>query len=258
MGASTSISWCDHTWNPWWGCTKVPGDPACEFCYAEAFAHRLGLKIWGKTKPRKFQSESYWEEPIKWNAKATKAGLRRRVFCASMSDVFEDRPDLIEDRLDLWRLIESTKNLDWLLLTKRPQNIRLMLELNCYSRTKNVWLGTTAVTQRHYDERLPKLLDNPAAVHFVSCEPLVEPIDLCLGMYTKDGPRPEWVIVGGESGPRARPFDLEWARSIRDQCRRAGVAFFLKQLGSHGRKDKGDDMAQWPEDLRIQEFPLPR
>jgi protein gp37 len=221
MGEHSKIEWTDHTFNPWWGCTKVPGDPACHHCYAEAFSRRLGLKVWGQAKDRRFFGDKHWNEPLKWNRKAAEEGVRRRVFCASMSDVFEDRPDLEAARARLWDLIAATPWLDWLLLTKRPENIARMLTLR---ERDNVWLGTTVVTAEWAAKRIPALLQNEAAVRFLSCEPLVEALDLSPWIDRLD-----WVIVGAESGGKSRAMDEAWVRPIRDACVGAGVPFFYKQ-----------------------------
>lgn len=255
MSKDTKIEWCDHTFNPWWGCTKVPGDPACHNCYAEAWAKRTGHTIWGDRKPRRELSESHWRGPLRWNASAEKRGVRERVFCASMADVFEDRQDLRESRDRLRNLIADTPHLDWLLLTKRPENIGLMANIPA-----NVWLGVTAVTQRHYDERIPILLKHPAAVHFVSMEPIMEPIDMMLDLQAKSHPHVEWVIFGGESGPRARLCATAWIEHGVKQCRTAGVAPFVKQLGAKSdlvglSSIKGGDMSEFPESIRVREFP---
>src|SRR5687767_5634241 len=124
MAKDSRIEWTHHTFNPWWGCVKV--SPACAHCYAESWAHRLGAKLWGRDAPRRFFNDEHWKHPIRWNSEAERAGVRRRVFCASMSDVFEIRAELNPWRAKLWPLIERTPWLDWLLLTKRPQNIQRM------------------------------------------------------------------------------------------------------------------------------------
>src|SRR5712671_6808752 len=121
MAKNSSIEWTDHTFNPWWGCSKV--SPGCNNCYAETWAKRVGEKIWGKDEPRRFFTDKHWDEPLKWNDEALSSGTRRRVFCASMADVFEQRTDLNPWRARLWKLTEETPKLDWLLLTKRPENI---------------------------------------------------------------------------------------------------------------------------------------
>ena len=120
MSERTAIGWCDHTFNPWWGCQRV--SDGCARCYAEAMAKRTGNPVWGPGA-RRFFGEKHWQEPVRWNAAAERLSVRRRVFCGSMCDVFEDRPDLVEPRGRLWRLIRATPHLDWLLLTKRPENI---------------------------------------------------------------------------------------------------------------------------------------
>jgi protein gp37 len=253
MGETTAIEWTDHTFNPVWGCVKV--SPACDNCYAAAFDHRLGGEHWGAHAPLKEFGDKHWAEPLKWDRAATKAGVRRRVFCASMADVFDNRwPDGIRDRL--WRLILATPSLDWLLLTKRPQNIAKMLPLDWRAGYPNVWLGTTVENQEEANRRIPHLLSVPAAVRFLSCEPLLGPLDLeypeaffpdgapmcCSGYECGCRGQPieppmihgiSWVICGGESGHSARPMHPDWAVSLRDQCAAAGVPFLFKQWGSH-------------------------
>jgi protein gp37 len=300
MGKDSGIQWTHHTFNPWWGCEKV--SPGCTNCYAAAFDKRVGGMNWGKAAPRRFFGEKHWNNPRIWDAAAAKAGERHRVFCASMADVFEDRPDLVDHRVRLFNLIQVTPNLDWLLLTKRPENVVRMLG-ECRYRVEggirstlglvpmtNVWLGTTVENQEQAERRIPELLWIPAAVRFLSMEPLLGPVDLTAlgvggqegltdaltgvrersGSIREDGDAIDWVIVGGESGPKARPFDLAWARFIRDQCEVVGVACFVKQLGARpvddeslagGKaidrlKDKhGGDWDEWPADLRVREFP---
>lgn len=239
----TNIQWCDFSFNPWWGCEKV--SPGCTNCYADTFARRVGQNVWGKDAPRRFFGDKHWQEPHKWNRAAEKAGERHRVFCASMADVFEDRPDLASWRERLWTLIEATPSLDWLLLTKRPENVKRLAHqagqaVGDHGRPwpSNVWLGTTVEDQQRADERIPHLLRIPAAVRFLSVEPLLGPVDLrChLGLAPNhDDLRGEieWVIVGGESGPDARFCHPEWVRRILHDCRAAGVPFFFKQSGRY-------------------------
>lgn len=271
MGRDSGIQWTNHTFNPWWGCVKV--SPGCSNCYADVFDRRLGGHHWGIDADRRFFGLKHWQEPLKWQDIAAKSGEGHRVFCASMADVFEDRHDLYEERQRLWGLIHYTPNLDWLLLTKRPENIPRLLD-RVYSPLgvsglesmeeaplPNVWLGTTVEDRKHGFPRIEALRGVNAFGRFLSVEPLLEdlgPINLS-GIH--------WVIVGGESGAKARPFRISWARALRDQCKVAGVAFFMKQFGSNpmnpwiseGRiklKDyHGGDMEEWPEDLRIREFP---
>lgn len=301
MGESTKIAWTDHTFNPWWGCQRV--SPGCEHCYAETFAKRVGLKVWGPQSERRFFRDQHWAEPLKWNRKAAAEGRRARVFCASMADVFEDRADLREPRARLWALIGGTDNLDWLLLTKRPENAQRLWAQAARDAEganedqsymvwgRNVWLGTTCEDQRRADERLPHLLRVPAAVRFVSYEPALELVDFRRHLDVVDESGLDWIIVGGESGPGARPFDAAWARETVDMCRATGTWCFVKQMGSRPYDSnvnasdwpgdarfvglpegvpitvagagvrllhsKGEDPAEWPEDLRVREFPVP-
>jgi protein gp37 len=259
MAENSKIEWTDHTYNPWVGCTKV--SPACDHCYAEDWAKRFNSVSWGPGQ-RKRTSAANWRKPIKWDAEAKASGVRAKVFCASLADVFDNDRSITSDwRGDLWNLISRTTNLDWLLLTKRPQNIKKMLPEE-YGAPEwgagwpNVWLGTTAENQEEADRRIPHLLAIPAAVRFVSAEPLLGPIDFtnintmmfhgaeivdALTGSAKDTfgiqmyPFPAFInqiIIGGESGPNARPMHPDWARSIRDQCKAAGTAYFFKQYGS--------------------------
>jgi protein gp37 len=255
---NSTIEWCDHTFNPWEGCQKV--GPGCDNCYAEARDLRFtGGTHWGPNAPRRLTSQANWAKPIKWNREAAASGARPRVFCASLADVFDNAVDPAW-REDLWRLIAATPNLDWLLLTKRPSNIGKMLPTFAHwgNGWPNVWLGCTVVNQSEVDRDIPKLLAIPAAVRFLSIEPLLGPVDLrfafsdirtaCChkcgfrtnaigGTCSNDGTilrgdiGIDWVIVGGESGPHARPMHPDWARSLRDQCAAAAVPFLFKQWG---------------------------
>lgn len=239
MAENSHIEWTHHTFNPWWGCVRV--SPACKHCYAESMAKRYGHEVWGVGSNRRFLSDNNWALPLKWNAAAKAAGSRARVFCASMADVFEDRRDLDAERVRLWALIGATPWLDWLLLTKRPQVIS---ELAPWGKVwpHNVWLGVTVDDQRRAEERLPVLVDIPAAVRFISAEPLLEQIDLELWLDRLD-----WVITGGESGGHSRPSSPSWFHSLHDQCMAAGVAFHFKQWG-----DWAPDAADEPKRLRIE------
>ena len=169
MAENSRIEWTDHTFNPWWGCTKV--SPACDNCYAEAWAKRTGHAVWGAKTDRRFLSEFYWKQPLRWNREAKKQRRRERVFCASMADVFEWRADLKPWRTRLWALIDETPHLDWLLLTKRPHLAQRLAPWGD-SWPENVWLGTTVESQRFADKRMHHLVNVPARVRFVSCEPL--------------------------------------------------------------------------------------
>jgi len=229
MGSFSRIEWTTHTFNPWWGCTKV--SDGCKFCYAEALSKRYGYTFWGPKNPRRVMSENHWREPLRWDIEAARQGVRSRVFCASMADVFED--DAPTGQLArLWELIQETPNLDWQLLTKRPHLIASKLPKDWGAGYANVWLGTSIEDDRVL-ERVEHLAAVPSVVHFLSVEPLIGPIDdLPLGNI-------QWVIVGGESGPKARPMNVEWVQSIHRQCRAAHVPFFFKQWGGVNKKKAG-------------------
>lgn len=283
MGETTKISWTDATFNPWQGCVKV--SPACQFCYAERDTKRFGKVIWGGAGTRVITSDDYWTKPLKWNRDAKAAGIRTRVFCASLADVFEDwhgpmksntfnvwkcncgnwfcadeqqtpcdkcgdlRASMVtmnDVRRRLFKLIDATPNLDWLLLTKRPENIDDMWPCkddtdgdgHCHVCIRgsnspcrmrhNVWLGAS-VENSEYLHRIDtlKACGDFAKNLFLSCEPLLGPIPT-IGEYL-DGI--DWVIGGGESGPNARPSNADWFRSLRDQCEATGVPFHFKQFG---------------------------
>ena len=224
MGEYSAIEWTHHTFNPWWGCTKVSA--GCTNCYAETWAKRYGHQVWGPRQARRTFSDQHWQTPLKWNRQALARGERMRVFCASMADVFEDHPQIAFERQRLWRLIEATPALDWLLLTKRPEHMRQFAPwLDQWPL--NIWAMTSVEDQAAAAERVPLLLDVPAAVHALSVEPLLGPLDLEPWLE-----RLAWVIVGGESGSAARPLDPAWVRRLRDQCQEAQVAFFFKQWGA--------------------------
>jgi protein gp37 len=228
MAKNSHIEWTDHTFNPWWGCHKV--SPACDNCYAESWAKRVGHPLWGQRAPRRFFGDSHWREPLKWNQEARAKGTRARVFCASMADVFERRATLTQERARLWNLIDTTPNLDWLLLTKRPQHVVSMTPWGD-DWPRNVWIGTTIENQKLADLRLPYLLALPAAVRFLSCEPLLGPLDLRSWFDRRRYNPLDWVIAGGESGPRSRPMHPDWAVGLLSQCQRAKVPFYFKQWG---------------------------
>lgn len=240
MGKNSSIEWTHRTFNPWWGCAKV--SPACQNCYAEALALRYGHGVWGAKAPRRFFGENHWSEPLRWNAEAEAAGERRRVFCASMSDVFEVRPELDSERAKLWNLIDATPWLDWLLLTKRPESV---LDLVPWREPwpRNVWIGTTVENQEWADRRLPYLARIPAARRFLSCEPLLGSLDLSSWLRPSDPSLYpiDWVIVGGESGPKSRAMLPIWATDLRDACVAADVPFLFKQWGCWAPVDGADE-----------------
>ena len=224
LAKNSRIEWTTHTFNPWWGCVKV--SPACKHCYAEAWAKRVGSRVWGIKAERRFFGDKHWSEPIKWDAVAAQAGERPRVFCASMADVFEDRRDLDDARIRLWKLIEATPNLDWLLLTKRPELVRKMVPWG-QSWPANIWLGTTVEDQEWAEERLPHLAEIPAAVRFISAEPLLGSLNISRWL----GEHIDWVITGGESGPKARPSSPSWFLDLLNQCMASEVPFHFKQWG---------------------------
>jgi protein gp37 len=228
MAKNSPIEWTHHTFNPWWGCIKI--SPACDNCYAELWAKRMGHQLWGRDATRRFFGATHWREPFVWNEEARLAGRRERVFCASMADVFERRGELNAERLKLWDVIERTPNLDWLLLTKRPQNICKLAPWRD-DWPANVWLGATVENQTEAERRLPFLLSIPATIRFLSCEPLLGPIDL-QGWFKREGLHPiDWIIAGGESGGGCRPMHPDWVRSLLAQCQTHNVAFHFKQWG---------------------------
>jgi len=311
MSTNSNIEWTTHTFNPWWGCTKVHA--GCKNCYAEAQDHRWGGNHWGNSPRRMVLGE--WGKPAKWDAAAKAAGRVDSVFCASMCDLFEDydgpvvdqrgkplwvdydgrttnwntdRPVTLEWlRSRVFELAYVTPNLRWLLLTKRPENITRMVPPAWLEKwPANVWTGTSPCDQATADECIPNLLRVPGK-HFLRCEPLVGTVDLHDAFYrARISPsdtykrrftHPEsgvhWVIVGGESGNKARPCHIEWVRDIVRQCKEAAVPVFVKQLGANPERErqfaaddirdvsldlhdrKGGNMAEWPEDLRVRELP---
>jgi protein gp37 len=246
MAENSGIEWTDHTFNPWWGCSEV--SPGCDHCYARTLAKRLhpDLDLWGPKSQRLMFEPRHWNEPLGWNRKAEKAGRRDRVFCASMADVFDNQVDLDDERADLWTLMHKTPHLDWLLLTKRVANVARMVPPSWMKGhwPKHVRLGISVVNQTEADRDIPKLTDLPSS-NFLSLEPLLDPVDLRDWLAIEpdrnwswrrkskffEDPSIDWVIVGGESGPGARPMHPDWVRNLRDQCQAAGVPFLFKQWG---------------------------
>lgn len=267
MGEQTAISWCDHTFNPWWGCWKIA--PECKNCYAEAHAHRfvkLYGELWQRDGARRFFGDEHWKEPRKWNEKAKRDGVRRRVFIGSMCDWAERHPDpkinafLDAARAEMWAMIEECDQLDFLMLTKRIDGAAALLpwyrwpsapwaaEMSEAEREElaqpwsNVWIGTTAGTRATLRDNSYHLRAIRAAVLFISCEPILEFIppdewDDALDPAARCGEaRVDWLIVGDESGRKRRPADLDWVRAARDAADRHGVAFHYKQWNADGKK----------------------
>lgn len=281
MGEVTGIAWCHHTFNYVWGCSEITEE--CDNCYAREQAKRFGFPdLW--SGQYRTLTDVYWKEPLRWNRAAELAGERRRVFTSSMADVFDmEAPE--DQRARLFDLILHTTHLDWLILTKRPGQARSFLKRLWGDQPwKNVWLGVSAGLQKNANAFIPILLDTSAAVHFVSYEPALEFVDFthikCPGvgfMNALTGRYDEsdacangldWVIPGGESGSKARPCDPIWLGRVVKQCQEANVKCFVKQMGTawakaHYRANEhfyrqdthGTVMAEWPEDLRLQEFP---
>lgn len=273
MGKNSSISWTHHTFNGWVGCSKVSA--GCTNCYAEReMDQRRHFASWGPGEERVRTSKAYWKKPLAWNREAERSGERCRVFSASLSD-WLDHEVPAEWLCDLLTLISMTPSLDWLLLTKRlelwSERLHAAVKVNpgddyvdCPSDValgdmvasswldgdppENVWLGTSVEDQRRANERIPLIMSRPANVRFLSCEPLLGPVDLKLPAFAPGGGL-HWVIAGGESGPNFRSMDLDWARSLRDQCQEADVAFHFKQYSGAHPKDLGRllDGRTWDE-----------
>jgi Bacteriophage protein gp37 len=290
----TGIEWCDSTFNPWMGCTKV--SPGCDHCYAERDTRRFGRVQWGAGQPRVRTSAANWRKPVSWDAAifcqcqncghryASRGAadfcpacespmpgrrVRRRVFCASLADWLDgDAP--VAWLADLLDLIRTTPNIDWLLLSKRIgywcQRMMAVLDPSLIADRKdlaewlrdwldgsppaNVWVGATVVDQAEVDRDVRRLLAVPTRVRFLSIEPMLGPIDLSRAFDANDlheivgGPRIDWVICGGESGPQARTMDAAWVRSLRDQCSEKGVPFLFKQWGEWAPAADGTEMVR--------------
>jgi protein gp37 len=230
MAENSGIEWTHHTFNPWIGCTKISA--ACDHCYAEQWDARgmQGLPSrWGAHADR--TRTKTWRQPLAWDRKAKATGQRFRVFCASLADVFDNHKSIAPEwRADLFSLIKATPNLDWLMLTKRPQNIVKMLPADWGGGYRNVWLGATVESQKEAD-RLDHLTRVPAVVRFLSMEPLLGPVDLSAHIHAL-----HWIITGGENHKQYRPVDPDWFRMLRDQCASAGVPFLFKQWEGDGQK----------------------
>ncbi len=279
MGQDTKIQWCHHTANTWWGCTKV--SEGCKNCYAERDSKRYGFDVWGPRGSRRMM-KGVWNEVRKWAVAAASSGERRRVFWGSMMDVCEDRPELVEPRKRFCGIIEELEDLDFLILTKRPENYISFMPWGAGPWPVNAWPGTSCENQEALIKRAPELKRiNGGGPRWLSCEPLLGPLNLfsvgterwdCLHGWSPDAgpegantPRIDWVIVGGESGGGARQLGLGWIRDIVSQCQKASVPVFVKQVGAwvasggsmaeRPNDRKGGDMSEWPEDIRVREFP---
>lgn len=261
MGKVSAIEWTDATFNGWIGCEEIA--PECVNCYARKLVARMknGASLWQGARRR--TSERYWKQPLEWaRTLPAEFGRRPRVFCHSLADVF-DKVVGPAWRGDLFKLIAATPELDWLLLTKRIGNApRMLAEIGVTQLPQNVWLGVTAGTRRALERDVPKLAQIPATIHFVSAEPLLEEL-LDLDAYL---PLIDWLIIGGESGPKARTFTLGHGKTAVRAARAANVAVLVKQLGAkpvnrEGERcpfithKKGANMDEWPEELRVREFP---
>jgi protein gp37 len=252
VGKDTGISWTDHTFNPWWGCTKV--SLGCDHCYAETQDAKFSPDPhWGKGVARRTFGDAHWNEPLKWQKAAEKAGRTEKVFCASMADVMDDEaPEGQRERL--WDVINQTPNLLWQLLTKRPQRYTRYLPKDGF-RHDNVILGTTTENQQFYNVRMRLLNDAVIELrlrgfvhqvqNFISYEPALGPI--------KMGPlHPDWVIFGGETGAGRRPMELAWAEAIKAECEYIGIPFFMKQMSAF-RPATAASMI--PAHLLVRQFP---
>lgn len=255
---NSAINWTDHTANFWWGCMKV--SEGCKNCYAETLSKRWGKHIWGTsaTTERDYKS-GIWKDIRKWDDEACRDGIRRRVFVSSMSDFLEDHPQVQDWRERAKALIYDLKNLDVLMLTKRPENASIFLSDWYNNWPSHVWMGTTVENQKAADVRIPQLAYIPAKIHFLSVEPMMERIDLDLRgknygiTHSSWEESIDWVIVGGESGHGCRPFNWDWARDIKNQCAESNIAFWMKQGG--GFPYSRHELEDLPEDLRVRELP---
>ena len=219
MAKSSRIAWTDNSFHPWWGCRRV--SPACDRCYAAAFSKRVGSVGWDRGAVRTF-GEKHWSEPLTWARKA----------CASMADVF-DAEALSHEREKLWATIRETTNLDWQLLTKRPNQALKLLPGDLQDRP-DVWIGCTAETMKMFQQRLRLLRKLRTPVRFLSIEPMLE----AMPIQPADLEGISWVILGGETGHGARPMHPDWVRGIRDVGAAAGVPFLFKQWGDHDASGK--------------------
>ena len=244
MSQETIIAWTDHTFNPWMGCEKVSA--GCAHCYAETLTkNRMGLNLWGHDGKRQITKQP-WKNVVKWNRDANAAGVRRKVFCASLCDVFEDHETANATRPALWNIIRECEYLDWQLLTKRPERIAENLPHDWNGGWNHVWLGTSIEDMR-VAKRADFLRHIPAAVRFISYEPALGPLnDLDISGI-------DWIIYGGESGSGHRAEDKQWARDMHTKCAANGTAFFHKQSAGY-KTEMGIEL----DGKIVREYPEPR
>jgi protein gp37 len=255
MAENSKIQWTENSWNPWHGCKKV--SEGCKFCYMYRDKEKYGqdpmLVVRSKTK---------FNDPLKWKYPTL-------IFTCSWSDWFIDEAD--EWRDEAWGIIRATPQHTYQILTKRPERIASHLPKDWGGGYHNVWLGVSVEKNSLLSERVWPLIHTPAAIRFISAEPLLSYIDLGLDARIENSidklrDRINWIIVGGESGNDNgkyiyRPCELEWIESIAEQCKGNGVSVFVKQLGTHlakqlKTKDRhGGNIDEFPEHLRIREFP---
>lgn len=248
MGDKTEISWTDHTFNPWWGCTKIA--PGCDNCYAAALDHRTGGKFWDVKKNPRRTKKPNWDKVLRWQVAARDAGVRHKVFCGSMMDWCDkNAPDGARELL--FELIKATPNLDWQLLTKRATLIERCLPEDWGDGYDNVWLGVTVEDKKFGYRRIEELQKIPAKVRFISAEPLLENLD---GIESKlDGI--DWVIIGGESGINCRKMHAEWAEDLFLICEILKIPVWFKQWGGNSKDKGGDEILgiinkEWPANER--------
>lgn len=249
----TKIEWTERTWNPITGCTAI--SPGCANCYARRMAHRLAGRVGYPAAPNEFDVTLRPErlgEPLSWRKPST-------VFVCSMADLFhKDVPDEWID--EIWATMLLTPEHTYQVLTKRADRMREFLTAMPIDPVPpNIWIGVTAEDQQRANERIPYLLQTPAAVRFVSVEPMIGPVDLrpAHDAAYDTGVCPVvkvgWIIIGAETGPGRRPCRLEWVRNLVQQCQAAGVAVFVKKLEIDGKVT--GNVADWPADLRVREYP---
>ena len=279
----------ENSFSPWHGCSRK--SPGCRFCYADTNEQRWhkDTTLWRRNGERRVVADSTWAQPSSWDRQAAAAGVDQLVFCASMCDVFEEHPQVIDARARLWTVIAQTPHLQWQLLTKRPENVAAMVPWAPGAWPHNVWLGTSVERQQEADERIPLLLATSARIKFLSLEPLLSPVDLTgflierrpvtdpeldapdgavvdgmerIGDHWTRTAGLDWLIIGGESesAAKARPMQLEWAQDLCAQGARYEVSVFVKQLGRRlalqvGARGVGRRFEDLPESLQVRQFP---